>query len=526
MHKSKKAKVLAALSVAAAVGTYGHVNVAKAVMLTQSYNNAIIGATSTFASTTTLSLNQANPQITLTVGESFEFGMGDVLTNNSGTGNVNPASGTQWDTVNQSANGASPIAPNLGLATLAYTINSSDATGVNLQPILSTDQHQTDPNNNNKEIFNSTATIGTFPTAPSGKNPGNAETNDGVVGTGPVLSADWSPGSISGNLDGPGQNSGSNLLADFSGNSTSAFTTLFTKLRYNALTAGTVTLTPQVSSQGTSYWLIDTSGPNNGLGSTSNGNAIANDPTYKSQNFTTGDTVVALAPLVITILGTGPTGPTITLTSGNVAPPAGLSQLLNGASSAQHGQFTPSSGNVLTVTGSSGNYLKGTVNNIGPSAAGDNKDYVQVGGFSPSSDKEIYALKLDQSGTALAPSSAAIATIVADINAANDSTFGVTQLASTAAQEASSNAGAAALFSGYDVFLTIPTAYLSGLTNGTGFNFNFGFNFSGYTDGAVSNITVTDIGLVPEPGAMLGVLSLGAVGMFSYRRRKPEVAKA
>jgi hypothetical protein len=215
-------------------------------------------------------------------------------------------------------------------------------------------------------------------------------------------------------------------------------------------------------------------------------------------------------------------GPVITLTS-STASQGTLPQLTNNSSpSAHQGKFSSSnSTNVLTVTGpGTGNYVAAFANTIN-NGNGDGNDYVQVNGFNPAKDApEVYALKLDLGGTYLNPANSAntsvIAAIINDINNANSSTFG--------ANIASTVSGIfAPVFSGYDVLLTFPSGYITGLTPGTPAEVDFGFDFTGYSDTtagiATGSLTTTDIGVIPEP-ASIGMMMLGGLGLLGRRKRK------
>lgn len=212
--------------------------------------------------------------------------------------------------------------------------------------------------------------------------------------------------------------------------------------------------------------------------------------------------------------------PTIYFTGDTVGGP-GPTQLTNTAGPTtgdNQGIFAPTGGtNIVAVTGSSGSYVPGYVTSIansGTGTSGDPSDFVRINGFIPATDSVLVALNLDNNGTALNPvtDGSLIGTIIGDINT-NNPGFGGT-LASTVP------ANLAPQFPGYDVLLTFPSSFVSGLTPGSPAQFDFGFDFGGYTNGSVTNVTVTDIGVVPEP-ACLGLLSVVGLALLPrYRRRE------
>jgi hypothetical protein len=197
--------------------------------------------------------------------------------------------------------------------------------------------------------------------------------------------------------------------------------------------------------------------------------------------------------------------------------------ILNGANS---GNFTadPGSNSILTVTGGFGSYVPQYVNGINNTAAGgvagDSSNYLKIAGFDPSTDNIYVALKIDNNGVYVNPTSNAtlVNTIISDINADTSDPNYDGPLASTVSGQFEG------IFPGYDILLSFPTTFDPASparpVAGSPEQFDFGFNFSGYTDTGVTGagITVTDIGLVPEPGC-LGLLTAAALLLPRYRRR-------
>jgi len=175
----------------------------------------------------------------------------------------------------------------------------------------------------------------------------------------------------------------------------------------------------------------------------------------------------------------------------------------------------------LTVSGPGfGHYLASFANNIND-GAGDASDYVQVNGFNPAKDSpEVYALKLDNNGIYIDPAvpanSSVITAIISDINTYNFPAYSG-DIASTVSGQFAS------VFPGYDVLITIPGSYINGLIiPGSGAQVDFGFDFTNYSDSgagiATGGLTVSDIGVVPEP-ASLGLLAVGGMGLLARRKR-------
>jgi hypothetical protein len=220
--------------------------------------------------------------------------------------------------------------------------------------------------------------------------------------------------------------------------------------------------------------------------------------------------------------------PVISLTDASLGAPLGFTELTNNTVNSTNGSnvgnfSATSASNVLFLSGGSNNYLPSYVTGINNTAvggnAGDSNNYLQVSGFNPSSDKEIYALKLDVNG---APADATdIQAVIDDINAAENTAFygaAGTQLATHV-----TGSPVAQFFPGYSLLINIPYSYLAPLLVNSSNNpeFDFGFDlsdFTGSTEAPSGTVTVTDIGVIPEPAsvAIIGFLAIPA--LLSRRR--------
>jgi hypothetical protein len=168
---------------------------------------------------------------------------------------------------------------------------------------------------------------------------------------------------------------------------------------------------------------------------------------------------------------------------------------------ADQATFNPNaSDSIIHVTGSGATgYVKGSADNIGGTANGENKFNVEATGWNPNTDQEIYALNIKVNGSD--PSAAQISAIIADINGANGNTGNIT--ASTVSGQF------AAVFPGYDILLTA--------ANGTISPEFLGVDFS--ADSTTTGVTVTNVAAVPEPVSAAGLL-LGAAGLLLGRRKR------
>jgi hypothetical protein len=190
----------------------------------------------------------------------------------------------------------------------------------------------------------------------------------------------------------------------------------------------------------------------------------------------------------------------VSLSAGSTAP-SGFTKLTASGGTATFTPNTPVADSLNVTPRSSGVYFPGyaAVTAAGGVATGS----IEASGFSPSSDTEVYALKLDLNGVALSPTASQVQTIVNDINA-NSATDGV--VASRVADSASLSNG---YFAGYTILLTSSGSVAS--------QDYVAFDFRKETN--VTGLTVTNVAAIPEP-ASVGVLAAGAVGLLARRRRR------
>jgi hypothetical protein len=481
MRSHKKLKALSVLSLAAAATLAA--NSAHGAVLSVYYDNindVTDGQSYSYAST---ARNYAAipTTINIAVGDTFQFGVDVVVTNN-----VNPDAGKETGT-----SGHTAVQPSyLGLSTLAIVVPSTDNNASKLAPNTNGDNGNTFSGRtdyNSTASLNNTSGLGTS-VAPN-NNPGGFIPVWAVNLEGDIVPGSSTAGDVGdhfqifqGNGATPSNTIiGTNTIAEY-GAATATFgnaTDFFDSLSYIALHTGTVTLSPNVFITGSSYWANTRPGSSTVVSG------------YRASTFTNpGDVIGTLPVLVINITGEPPIHSIISLTAASDGVPTtyGASQ------------------GTLTVTGNEGNYNLAQLTGLSATTG-----FVEANGFYPALDEEIYALDVLVNGV-----QANAAQIGVLLNAING-TDGVAP--------PPPGLVAAATYAGLDVThdaSPFPSQYNLFVDSGfppSSDNF-LSFDLSNADDSNLVGYSVSAIAVVPEPMS-LSLLTAGTLGLFAMRPRRP-----
>jgi hypothetical protein len=419
----------------------------RAAVITFSYDAADMEVSSDGGNTfTPAAYVPATNTVTVPSGDIIEFGV-DVLV----TGNANPAgTGTTGAGVYNAKKANQPAFLGLG----AYGFGMSDS----------------------KVAVASVVDL---------NGPGGAGTTTSAEGSGITGWTLFGSGNVDDNgggilVTGP-ESAGNNAAAEVSTSTSLATNTalfgagggstaeLLNSLQIQATAAGTTVFTPSdQEGNGTIGLITYTSG-----GSST---TAAGAPKYGNVTVVAGDGNIVNNLPALTVIVT----PTAVITGHPI-----VSLTAEGSQVAGYGHNTLPT---LTVVGSHGSYVAAN-----DAASGTSAD-VEVTGFNPATDNEVYALKLSGAG-------GNIGNIISEINASNT---GVTAEVPTS--------DVSALFPGYQIELVAKTGSQSG-------DQDLGIDLSGLTENSTpGTVTLADIAAVPEP-ASIGLL-MGASGLLMGRRKR------
>jgi hypothetical protein len=439
----------------------------------QSYNYASVGGNYSAIPTT----------INVPVGDTFEFGIDAVVTNN-----VNPDAGKATGTPGHIA-----VQPSyLGLSTLSIVVPSTDTNASRLIPNTSGASNNTFAG---VPDYNSTASLNNQSGLGSSVGPNN---NPG--GFAPIWSAhlegDVAPTSNTGGDLGdhfplfqgnfpPSSNTtlGASTYGQY-GAATATFgnaTDFFDSLSYTATQPGRVLLAPSVHAAGSSYWTNTLPGSS----------TVASG--YLSQMFNQpGDMIGALPNLVVNVVSEARNQPIISLTGSLFQMPT---------------TYGPSLGK-LTISGHNGSYSIAQLTGLNATTG-----YVEIKGFNPGSDEEIYALDVMVNG--VQANAAQINTLVDSIN------FGDTEALPSSPEVAAATYAGLGVTHDANPFGSQYNLFLDDASGPSSDNF-LGIDLANSNDFNLNGYTVSAIAVVPEPMS-LSLLTLGGLGLLNRRSRRQNI---
>ncbi len=203
------------------------------------------------------------------------------------------------------------------------------------------------------------------------------------------------------------------------------------------------------------------------------------------------------------IMVTAPTShPILSLTATSPGNTYG-NQITNGAPGIDKGTFSGpgASSNKLTIVGSNGSYTIAQVSGMGIAGGGDASNFVEVSGFSPANDDELFALDVKVAG--VQATATQISTLISEIDSfAVSLPTGLSVSSALTIDPFASN---------YNLFLTANPGVAS--------DDFLGFDLSQTNDSNLVGYTVSAVAIVPEP-LTLGIMAIGGVGLLARRNRR------
>jgi hypothetical protein len=435
--------------------------------------------------------------VTVPVGDYLSLAIDAVL-----TGDVNADAGN-------TAGGAQAAQPSyLGLSALSVGISSTDSTATFLTPIALNatllEANGYNGNNTYTDFAKINGSGGSKTTSGATKQGSNSTAAGGVAPdwTSLAKQADVQPnisgfdqGDGNGNvgLNGyttagslpPGVGTNINMIAGFASQSNTAnyanATDYEDSIMFEGLAAGTVTLSPYVAADGSSYWLNSAKGTPSGASSQ-----------YTVHTMTSADTINKLPSLVVVIPGA------TSVSSSHAI----ISLATTAAANSNYGSTV----GTLTLVGSGGGYSPVVDSSLNPASPATGN--VNVATWNAATDPEIFGIDVEVNG--LQATSSQLATLIAAIDG-----DGIAPPSSGVAVS-TTDPSAGHVLASLDPNLNL---YLDFAAGGPATADNLGIDLSNSNDSNLTGYTFTAVAAVPEP-MTLGLLAIGGVGLMARRNRR------